>query len=150
MVNKIKNAILCLTLSTVFSCTTIYRNHGYAPSNELLASIVVGIDTRASVEDTLGIATIGGVPEGNSMYFISSRWSHYGLKPPEPISRQIVAIKFDESDILINVSRYELSDSKLVVLSRRVTGGGASEISFIRQLMGNFGRLDVRDILSEP
>ena len=150
MFNKIKKAILCVTLSTLVSCTTIYRNHGYAPSDESLANIVIGIDTRASVEDALGMPTIGDVAEGNSMYFISSRWSHYGLKPPEPISRQIVAIKFDESDILSNVTRYELADSKVVVLSRRVTAGGPSEISFIKQLMGNFGRMDVRDILGAP
>ena len=150
MFNKIKKAILCVTLSTLASCTTIYRNHGYAPSDELLANIVIGIDTRASVEDALGTPTAGGLPEGNSIYFISSKWSHYGLKPPKPISRQIVAIKFDESDMLSNVSRYELSDSKLIVLSRRITAGGSSEISFIKQIMGNFGRVDVRDILSAP
>ena len=150
MFNKIKNAILCLTFTLAVSCTTIYRNHGYAPSDEVLANILTGIDTRASVEDTLGMPTTIGVPEGNSMYFISSRWRHYGIKPPVPISRQIVAIKFDASDILSNVSRYELSDSKLVVLSRRVTAGGASDISFIRQIMGNVGRADVRDILGAP
>ena len=67
MFNKIKNAILCLTLSTAFSCTTIYRNHGYVPNDEVLANIVIGIDTRASVEDTLGMPTTGGVPRANSV-----------------------------------------------------------------------------------
>ena len=150
MFNKIKNAILFLTLITAVSCTTIYRNHGYTPSNELLSKLVIGIDTRASIEATLGRPTTEGLPEGNSIYFVSSRWSHYGLKTPEPMYRQIVAIKFDSSDILRNVSRYELSDGKVVVLSRRVTAGGANEISIIKQIMGSFGRMDARDILGAP
>ena len=150
MFNKIKNLILCLTLSSLMSCTSIYRNHGYAPSEELLANILIGIDTRASFEDTLGGHFTVGLPEGKSIYFVSSRWRHHGINTPEPISRQIVAIKFDASDILKNVSRYELSDGEVVVLSRRVTGGGASEISIIKQMMGNFGRMDVRDVLAAP
>ena len=67
MFNKIKNAILCLTLSSAVSCTTIYRNHGYVPSDEILANIAIGIDTHASVEDTLGMPTTGGVPRSNSL-----------------------------------------------------------------------------------
>ena len=150
MINKTKIAMVCLMLSIVGACTTVYRNHGYAPSDETLANIVSGMDTRSSVIEALGTPTIGGLGQGSSVYFISSRWGHYGVTMPKPISRQIVAIKFDASDLVENVSRYQLADGKLVVLSRRVTAGGAKEISFIRQLMGNFGRLDARDIINAP
>ena len=150
MLNRTKIVMWCLMVSVVGACTTVYRNHGYAPSDESLAKIVSGIDTRLSVLETLGSPTIGGLGEGNSVYFISSRWGHYGVNTPKPISREIVAIKFDASDIVENVSRYQLADGKVVVLSRRITEGGATEVSFIRQLMGNFGRLDTRDILGAP
>jgi hypothetical protein len=40
-----------------------------------------------------------------------------------------------------------LADGKVIVLSRRVTEGGSGEISFIRQLMGNVGRMDAEDFL---
>lgn len=150
MLNKNKIAMLCLLLCLVGSCTTVYRNHGYAPSDEVLAQILSGIDTRSSVTETLGTPNTGGLGAGNSVYFISSRWGHYGVTAPKPISREIVAIKFDASNIVENVSRYQLADGKVVVLSRRVTAGGDTEITFIRQLMGNFGRLDTRDILSSP
>jgi outer membrane protein assembly factor BamE (lipoprotein component of BamABCDE complex) len=140
----------CLMVSVVGACTTVYRNHGYAPSDETLTKILIGIDTRSSVIETLGTPNTSGLGEGNSVYFISSRWGHYGITTPKPISREIVAIKFDASDVVENVSRYQLANGKVVVLSRRVTAGGATEVSFIRQLMGNFGRLDARDILSSP
>ena len=37
------------------------------PNDEVLANIVIGIDTRASVEDALGMPTTGGVPRANSI-----------------------------------------------------------------------------------
>ena len=150
MLNKNKIAMLCLLLCILGACTTVYRNHGYAPSDETLTKILIGIDTRSSVIETLGTPNTSGLGEGNSVYFISSRWGHYGITTPKPISREIVAIKFDASDVVENVSRYQLANGKVVVLSRRVTAGGATEVSFIRQLMGNFGRLDTRDILGAP
>ena len=48
-----------------------------------------------------------------------------------------------------NISRYGLKDAKVIVLSRRVTEGGSGEISLIRQLMGNFGRVSAEDMLSD-
>ena len=75
---------------------------------------------------------------------------HYGLAQPKPTFRQIVAINFDKSDVVNNISRYGLADGEVVVLSRRVTAGGAKEISFIKQLMGNIGRVDTEQILQQP
>lgn len=124
------------------ACTSIYRNHGFVPNDDDLASVIVGVDTRASAEETLGVPTTEGVSGVNSIYYIASRWRHFGASRPKPVSREIVAIAFDKDDVVTNVSRYGLDDGQVVVLSRRVTEGGANEISFIRQLMGNFGNLD--------
>ena len=150
MSNKIKTAVMCILFFVLVSCTAIYRNHGYTPSDVSLSKILIGIDTPTSIQEALGSPTISDLTENNSIYFISSRWKHYGISQPKPILRQIVAIKFDTSNLLANVSRYELSDGKVVVISRRVTAGGAKEISFIKQLMGNVGRLDAEDILGAP
>ena len=150
MLNKSKTALFGLILCLELSCTAVYRNHGYAPSDQSLAKILIGVDTRESVKEALGIPTTNNTKELNSMYFISSRWSHYGVLAPKPVFRQIVAIKFDSSDMVENISRYELADGEVVALSRRITSGGAKEISFIKQIMGNFGRLDARDVLGQP
>ena len=141
---------MCVLFCLLASCTAVYRNHGYTPNDVSLSKILIGIDTRASIEEALGSPAISDLAENNSMYFISSRWEHYGISQPKPILRQIVAIKFDTSNMLANVSRYELSDGKVIVISRRITAGGAKEISFIKQLMGNVGRFDAQDLLGAP
>ena len=150
MLNMIKTLVIFLILSAMVSCTEIYRRHCYTPSEEQLANVVVGVDTRVSVEETLGVPTAGGVNTGGSYYYISSRWRHYGTKQPKPISRKIVAVQFNASDVVTNISRYGLEDREIVVLSRRVTAGGAENISIISQMLGNFGRFDAENIFGQP
>ena len=149
MLNKTKTTVVGLCLFAVISCTEVYRNHGYTPSETQLANLVVGVDTRATVEETLGPPTISDAETGR-LYYISSRWRHYGMNPPKPISRNIVAVALDSSEVVANISRYGLEDGEIVALTRRVTDGGTEEISFLRQLLGNIGRFDASDILSEP
>ena len=149
MLNKTMTTVVGLCLFAVISCTPVYRNHGYTPSETQLANLVVGVDTRATVEETLGPPTISDAETGR-LYYISSRWRHYGMNPPKPISRNIVAVALDSSEVVANISRYGLEDGEIVALTRRVTDGGTEEISFLRQLLGNIGRFDASDILSEP
>ena len=149
MLNKTKTTVVGLCLFAVISCTPVYRNHGYTPSETQLANLVVGVDTRATVEETLGPPTISDAETGR-LYYISSRWRHYGMNPPKPISRNIVAVALDSSEVVANISRYGLADGEIVALTRRVTDGGTEEITFLRQLLGNIGRFDASDILSEP
>ncbi len=113
MLNKLKTAVMCLILSVTVSCTATFRNHGYTPDEEAMANVVVGVDTRVSVEESLGGPITGGNSTVDSFYYISSRWLHYGLAQPKPTFRQIVAINFDKSDVVNNISRYELADSVL-------------------------------------
>ena len=51
--------------------------------------------------------------------------------------------------VVSNVSRYGLEDGKVIVLSRRITEGGSGEISFIRQMMGNVGRMEAEDFFGD-
>jgi len=40
-------------LMALAACQPIVRNHGYAPTDAQLEEILVGIDTRATVEDVV-------------------------------------------------------------------------------------------------
>ena len=148
MLNKTKTIVVGFCLFAT-SCTPVYRNHGYTPSDKQLANLVVGVDTRATAEETLGVPTLSDAETGR-LYYISSRWRHYGMNPPKPIFRDIVAVALDSAEVVTNISRYGLEDGEVVALTRRVTDGGTEEITFLQQLLGNIGRFDASDILSEP
>ena len=149
MRNNPKMTVVGVCLITAIACTPVFRNHGYTPSDSQLANLVVGVDTRTTTEETLGVPTIIDTQTGR-LYYISSRWLHYGMNPPKPISRNIVSVALDSSEVVTNVSRYGLEDSEIVALTRRVTDGGTEEITFLQQLLGNIGRIDASDLLSEP
>ena len=138
---------MCILLGLLMSCSTVYKNHGFTPTDVELSSVVVGLDSRASVEESIGVPLTQSLRKSDGIYYVSSKWRHFGAAAPKPVERQIVAIQFDSAGIVTNVSRYGLADGKVIVLSRRVTEGGSGEISFIRQLMGNVGRMDAEDFL---
>lgn len=129
------------------ACAAQYRNHGYIPPEEDLAEVIVGVDSRESVADTLGAPTAGGVLEDGGFYYVRSRVRTIGPARPTVVERELVAINFDSNGIVTNVERFGLEDGQVVVLSRRVTDNGLSNISFIRQLLGNLGSFDPNTFL---
>lgn len=131
------SAVLCLALS---ACSPTYRNYGYVPPQEDLEQIAVGIDTRASVEETLGAAGASSVLEDNALYFVRSRVRSFALLEPEVIEREVVAVSFDGAGVVQNIETFGLERGQVVRLSRRVTDSSVANKTFLRQLIGNIGR----------
>ena len=48
---KTRAALVACVLMMTVGCTTLYRNHGYIPSDDQLAEVLVGVDTRGTVFD---------------------------------------------------------------------------------------------------
>lgn len=139
--------VAAMTIAT--GCTPIIRNHGYIPPAEDLALIEVGVDTRESIVATLGQPMAGGVLKDAGIYYVSSKFRHFGPFAPKETSREVLAISFGPTGVVSNIERFGLEDGRVVVLSRRVTDNGLSDVSFIRQLLGNIGQINAGDFLGE-
>ncbi len=129
--------VCVLFLGGLASCSATYRTHGYAPGEAELAEVVIGVDTRGTVEETIGRPTSTGVLSDSDWYYVESRWRHYAWKAPEETSREVLAIRFDESGVVENIERFGLEDGRVVILSRRVTDSNIRGVGFLRQLLGN-------------
>lgn len=129
------------------ACSPIIRNHGYIPVQGELSLIQVGLDTRESVIAAVGPPTSGGVLDGSGMYYVSSKFRHFGALAPQEIERQVLAISFDGAGIVSNIERFGLEDGRVVTLSRRVTDTGVRDSTFVRQLLGSIGRVNAGDFL---
>lgn len=123
------------------ACAAVYQNHGYVPSDEELALIEVGRDTRDTVSATLGRPSSEGLLNDVGWFYVQSRWKHFGALPPAEIDRQVVSITFNEEGVVENVERFGLENGQAVAISRRVTDSNIKGISFLKQLLGNIGRL---------
>lgn len=135
---------LALALS---ACSATYRNHGYIPPQEQLDDIMIGIDTRDTVKAAIGAPGTSGLLTGSAWYYTESRFRTLGAREPEEIDRQVVAISFDDKGLVENIERFGLERGRVIILSRRVTDANVKGITFLRQLFGNFGRVDVGQLL---
>ncbi|MBD3678134.1 MAG: outer membrane protein assembly factor BamE [Rhodobacteraceae bacterium] len=141
-------AIWAVALLTLLAgCVAQFRNHGYVPPDDVLAQVAVGRDTRATVAEKIGAPGSSGVLDEGGYYYVKSRFRHYAWQAPEEISREVVAITFSRGGVVTNITRYGLEDGRVVALSRRVTDSNTDDISLLRQIFGNFGRLDAGQFL---
>lgn len=145
----LRGAVLGAVVLGLSACVSTYRNHGYVPSEEDLANIIVGVDTRDSVAETVGVPTSSGVLDASGYYYVATRFRHYGAAAPKPVSRELLAISFDTGGIVRNIERFSLEDGRVIPLQRRVTDSGLQDKTFLRQLLGNLGRIGPGQLLSE-
>ncbi|MDD9738476.1 MAG: outer membrane protein assembly factor BamE [Marinovum algicola] len=144
---KAMRMVVALACAAVLSaCVAQYRNHGYLPSDSELSDVIVGVDTRDTVAETIGVPGTSGVLDQGNYYYVGSRVRHYGAFPPEIVEREIVAVEFDADGVVRNITRYGLEDGRVVALTRRVTVTGDGDIGFIRQLFGNIGGINLGGI----
>lgn len=136
-----------LLAGALAACTPIYRNHGYAPGQDDLEQIVVGVDTRESVAELVGSPQASGVVQDDAWYYVSSQRKTVGYRAPEEIGRDVVAISFKSDGTVANIERFGLQDGRVIALNRRVTDDNIKGVSFIRQLMGNIGRFNAEDVI---
>lgn len=139
---RLTRAFLAAAMLAMAACTTQFSNHGYIPPQEELDQIVVGLDTRASVNQLVGQPSSIGVLNESGWYYVRSEYRQFAYQESEEIDRQVVAISFDDSGFVENIERFGLEDGRVVVLSRRVTDDNVQGITFLRQLFGNLGRID--------
>jgi outer membrane protein assembly factor BamE (lipoprotein component of BamABCDE complex) len=140
--NRMIRGIALACLALLAACSATYENHGYVPSEEELSGLVVGVDTRATVDDVVGPPSAAGLMDQGDYYYVRSRFREYGMFRPEEVSREVVAISFDDSGTIANIERFGLEQGRIVPLSRRVTDSSVVETGFLQQLMGNIGNIN--------
>lgn len=140
-------AVVAVIAGAIAACSPIYRNHGYVPSEEDLALLEVGKDTRETAGPKVGRPSTSGLLNDTGWFYVQSRWKQKGALPPEEIDRQVVALTFSQAGVLQNVERFGLERGQIVPLSRRVTQSSVKGMGVLRQLFASFGRIGAAQIL---
>lgn len=146
--NRVVSAMALCCLIVVTACTATFKNHGYAPLDEDLQNLVVGVDTRATVDDTVGPPSLSGMLGDGNYYYVRSRVREFGMFRPEVVERQVLAISFNEDNTIANIERFGLEDGNIVPLSRRVTDSSVISNGFLRQMLGNIANINPLDGLN--
>ncbi|SPF76676.1 hypothetical protein ALP8811_01689 [Aliiroseovarius pelagivivens] len=141
-------AIAVATLAIALTaCAATYRNHGYLPVKEDVDLLVVGKDTRETVTEAIGKPGTAGLLSDSGFYYVRSQFKHYLYNAPQEVDREVLAISFDSKGRVENIERFGLDEGRVIVLERRVTESNIKGVSFLRQLFGSFGRIDLAEQL---
>lgn len=128
--------VLCAGLA---ACSAQMRTHGYVPPQEDLDNVIVGVDTRDTVNDTLGAPTTFGAVKDGNYYYVRSQFKQLGMFKPEEISREVVSVSFDDKGVVRNIERFGLENGEVIVLEHRVTETSVPDLGFIRRLISTIG-----------
>lgn len=142
-------SVLGLLLGLVLglsACSATFTNHGYVPPPELLSEIGIGA-TRDEVAEIAGAPGTGGVMRDEAWFYTQYRVRNFTYNAPQVIERDIVAISFSDAGRVTNVERFGLEDGQIVQLSRRVTESSVRDVSFLAQILANFGRINIADAI---
>ncbi|MEL0122765.1 MAG: outer membrane protein assembly factor BamE [Paracoccaceae bacterium] len=139
---------LVLVMATLAACGGQYRNHGYMPLAEDVDALIVGVDTRDSIIEVMGVPTTGGVLTEEAMYYVRSRVHHKGYVKPNEIQRDVLVLSFDKNQILRNVERFGIEKGKLIRLEHRVTEAPGGDRSILQQIIGSIGGFNPNSIVN--
>ncbi len=143
-----KKLALVLVMETLAACGGQYRNHGYMPLAEDVDALIVGVDTRDSIIEVMGVPTTGGVLTEEAMYYVRSRVHHKGYVKPNEIQRDVLVLSFDKNQILRNVERFGIEKGKLIRLEHRVTEAPGGDRSILQQIIGSIGGFNPNSIVN--
>jgi outer membrane protein assembly factor BamE (lipoprotein component of BamABCDE complex) len=136
-----------LAVISLSACIAEFRNHGYIPSEVQLQDIAVGQDTKETLEASIGVPRASGLLEDSGWYYVRSQFRHYGAYAPKEVSREVLAISFNDAGVVSNVERFGLENGQVVALSRRVTEPNTKGTTFISQLLGGLGNVSAEQLL---
>ncbi len=143
-----KQLALVLVMATLAACGGQYRNHGYMPLAEDVDALIVGVETRDSIIEVMGVPTTGGVLTEEAMYYVRSRVHHKGYVKPNEIQRDVLVLSFDKNQILRNVERFGIEKGKLIRLEHRVTEAPGGDRSVLQQIIGSIGGFNPNSIVN--
>ncbi len=142
-----RNGAVLMIAAGIAACTPVIRNHGYVPTEDELALVEVGVDTRETVGQKIGRPSTSGLLNDDGWYYVQSQYRLVGPREPKETDRQVLAVTFSEAGVVENVARYGLEDGQAVEISRRVTDTNVKGVSLITQLLGSFGRIRAEDVV---
>lgn len=123
----------------IAGCSAEVRNHGYAPVEEDLARVTVGVDTKGSVRRKIGRPGTTGVFNERGWFYAASQVEHYLYNDPKVIDRKVVAVLFDQNDVVASVNTYGIEDGRIVDLETNTTPTFGRQLTILEQAFGNIG-----------
>jgi len=148
MSRPLRIAVLFAAIAAA-GCEPVVRTHGYAPVPEVLSDIRVGADTRGSVRRKIGRPTAEGLFGETDWVYVATTIEHLTYHEPRVVDRRVVAIAFDENDVVSALDEFGMEDGRVVPLRPGTTPTYGRQLGILEQFLGNIGNIGGSDIFDD-
>jgi outer membrane protein assembly factor BamE (lipoprotein component of BamABCDE complex) len=133
--------IAAMGAAALSGCTATRDFHGYVPDQALPGDVQPTVDTRSTVLARLGTPSTTSIFDDKLWVYMSSTRELLTFYYPKVVQREIVAIQFDEDDVVSDVLVYDVDDGRTMSYSSRTTPTRGRELGIIEQLFGTLGAM---------
>ena len=134
-------AFAAIAATLMAGCAATRDFHGYVPDQALATDVQPAVDTRSTVLARLGTPSTTSIFNDNLWVYMSSTRELLTFYYPKVVAREIVAIQFDEDDVVSDVLVYDVNDGRTLAYNSRVTPTRGRELGILEQLFGTIGNL---------
>jgi outer membrane protein assembly factor BamE (lipoprotein component of BamABCDE complex) len=134
-------ALAGIAAALMAGCAATRDFHGYVPDQALATDVQPSVDTRSTVLARLGTPSTTSIFNDNLWVYMSSTRELLTFYYPKVVAREIVAIQFDEDDVVSDVLVYDVNDGRTLSYNSRVTPTRGRELGILEQLFGTIGSL---------
>ncbi|MDP3738919.1 MAG: outer membrane protein assembly factor BamE [Hyphomonadaceae bacterium] len=134
-------ALAGLAAAALTGCAATRDFHGYVPDQALPGDVQPSVDTRSTVLARLGTPSTSSVFDDKLWVYMSSTRELLTFYYPKVVQREIVAIQFDDEDVVSDVLVYDVNDGRVLEYNSRVTPTRGRELGILEQLFGTLGSL---------
>jgi outer membrane protein assembly factor BamE (lipoprotein component of BamABCDE complex) len=127
--------------AAITGCAATRDFHGYVPDQALPTDVQPAVDTRSTVLARLGTPSTSSIFDDKLWVYMSSTRELLTFYYPKVVQREIVAIQFDDDDVVSDVLVYDVNDGRTVSYNSRVTPTRGRELGILEQLFGTIGSL---------
>jgi outer membrane protein assembly factor BamE (lipoprotein component of BamABCDE complex) len=138
-----RHLLLALPLVALLGagCSRIPDLKGYIADETLVTAVQPGVDTKASVQKTLGRPSMVSEFDENTWYYVSRRTEQLAFFRPKPVEHQVLVMRFDAGGKLLKVEKLGKEQLVAVNPSDDKTPTRGKEQTFLQQLLGDVGRV---------
>lgn len=131
-------SIIVLSFTTSCSKDLFITHNGNMPTNERISRVKVG-QSKAEVKSILGSPSNIVSLDKNTWIYMSSDIEQIAFLSPKEVNRDVLTIKFNESENIMSINRMSKKDGVKLAISEEKTETVGHEPGFFEKFFGGIG-----------
>jgi outer membrane protein assembly factor BamE (lipoprotein component of BamABCDE complex) len=134
--------IITIGVLTISGCSKNLKQKGYNFNQVDFQSLSVNKSSKEDVLNILGSPSTASEFGDQTWFYISSKKESFAFMKPKLIEQKIIAIHFDNNNMIDNIENYQLDQAKIVEFSNDFTPTGGDDDRLVKKLFGNIGKFN--------